>query len=72
MDQLAKFEALDDVSDVAQLRAMVREAAGVARQAMAERDAWQRRYASATADLVAIPQVSLDDLARMGAKRDGG
>lgn len=70
MHRLEEFEAIDDVHDVEELREKVRRAAAIARAAMEEREMWQRRYEDATADLVSIPEMSLDDLAKIVTNRD--
>lgn len=69
MDPLAKFNAVDDVQDIVQLRAMVRDAAALARQAMTERDQWKNRYKIETHDLVQIREVTLDELVHMAMNK---
>lgn len=65
MDRLTKFDAVDEVVDLNELRALVREVAALAREVMAERDEWKLRHAKDTSDMVHIPEVTLDELARM-------
>lgn len=70
MGQLAKFEAVNSVQDLEELRALALEAVALAKQAMAERDNWQQRYQHRSNDLVEIREVTLDELARMVKPRE--
>lgn len=70
MHRLEEFEAVGEVHDVEQLRGMVRKAAALAREAMQERDAWRKQHKDVTSDLVRIPEMSLNDLAKMVINRD--
>lgn len=65
---MKKFEAVGSLRDLEQLRALASEAVDLARRMESERDEWKRRYELLTDDMVSIPEVTLDDLARMVRK----
>lgn len=72
LEQLKKFDAVDDINDIAELQHMVREAAISIRQIMAERDKWKQRHDDATHDIVQIREVSLDELVHLVMKQNDG
>ena len=72
MDVLTKFDAVGEIRDLEELRGLTRDAVALAKQAMAERDDWRQRYEDFTADVVSIPEYTLDEMARMVTARDRG